>query len=134
MKKVMLFGTFDIIHPGHLNLFRHAKRFGDNLVVVVARDENVKAFKGRKPKYDEKERARKLKLLKIIDKVFLGYKKNKFKVIERERPKVICLGYDQEIGKEELKEELKKRKLRAKIVRLGYYKKEIYKSSKLRDN
>ena len=49
MKKVMCAGTFDIIHPGHLYYLSEAKKYGDNLVVVVARDETSKDFKGKKP-------------------------------------------------------------------------------------
>ena len=41
----MLFGTFDGLHEGHFDLFRQAKKYGDYLVVVVARDVNVKKIK-----------------------------------------------------------------------------------------
>ena len=39
MKLVMCAGTFDIVHPGHLYFFSEAKKLGDKLIVVVARDE-----------------------------------------------------------------------------------------------
>ena len=42
MKKVIVFGTFDILHQGHLDFFRQAKQYGDYLIVAVAHDENVK--------------------------------------------------------------------------------------------
>ena len=42
MKRVLIFGTFDGIHEGHLNLFKQAKKYGDYLIVVVGRDENIK--------------------------------------------------------------------------------------------
>lgn len=41
MKKVMTFGTFDVFHPGHLYYLREAKKLGNYLVTVVARDETV---------------------------------------------------------------------------------------------
>ena len=47
MTKVMVFGTFDYLHEGHKDFFRQAKQYGDELVVVVARDETVKQIKGK---------------------------------------------------------------------------------------
>ena len=44
-KKVMVFGTFDIFHKGHENFLKQAKKLGDCLTVVVARDETVLKFK-----------------------------------------------------------------------------------------
>ena len=60
MKKVMAFGTFDGLHPGHLNFLKQARRLGDSLVVVVARDANVRKIKGRFPRLGEGERLRKV--------------------------------------------------------------------------
>ncbi|HEY4500387.1 MAG TPA: adenylyltransferase/cytidyltransferase family protein, partial [Candidatus Paceibacterota bacterium] len=48
MKRVMVFGTFDILHPGHLYFLRAAKKLGDYLIVSLARDVNVRKIKGRK--------------------------------------------------------------------------------------
>ena len=45
MKKVMVFGTFDGLHEGHLDFFRQAREYGDYLIVAVARDVNVKKIK-----------------------------------------------------------------------------------------
>ena len=56
MKKVMAFGSFDILHDGHKHYLKEAKSFGDYLVVIVARDENIVKFKGKKPKNDENYR------------------------------------------------------------------------------
>ena len=41
MKKVMVFGTFDIIHPGHIHLLKEAKEYGDFLIAVIGRDATV---------------------------------------------------------------------------------------------
>ena len=46
MVTVMAFGTFDVLHPGHHFYLEQARKLGDNLVVVVARDANVKKLKG----------------------------------------------------------------------------------------
>ena len=49
MTTVMCFGTFDTLHPGHLYFLRECRRYGDNLVVVIARDATVAKVKGKKP-------------------------------------------------------------------------------------
>ena len=56
MTKVMVFGTFDPLHPGHVDFFRQAKQHGDELVVVVALDSTVEKTKGRKPSLGENAR------------------------------------------------------------------------------
>ena len=48
MKKVMCAGTFDIVHKGHIYFLEQAKKFGDYLVVVVARDSTSEKNKGKK--------------------------------------------------------------------------------------
>ena len=96
MDKILLAGTFDILHPGHLNLLRQAKELGDFLIVVIARDENVLKAKGRKPYFDEDQRRLNLEKLNLADKVVLGDTQDKFKVLREEKPRRIALGYDQQ--------------------------------------
>lgn len=130
MTTSMAFGSFDILHEGHINYLNQAKKFG-KLVVIVARDSNIMKFKGRKPRNDENQRLRKVKELDFVDEAVLG-KENIFDVLDKFRPDFICLGYDQNTASEEkINEELKKRNLKAKIVRLNPYKENVYKSSKL---
>ncbi|MBI5229103.1 FAD synthase [Candidatus Micrarchaeota archaeon] len=133
MKKVLVFGSFDILHPGHLAFFKSAKRFGNSLVVVVARDSSIKRLKGRKPYLNERERLEMVSALRIVDKAILGDKKDFHKPIEREKPDVIVLGYDQKVDLKELKRRIEERDLNTKVIRL---KKpllpEKYKSSRIR--
>src|SRR3989339_820475 len=121
MSKVMIFGTFDIIHPGHLYLFEEAKKLGDTLTVIVARDQTVLEVKGRAVQNNEN--------LHIADKVILGNLADKYQVIKEEKPDIIALGYDQRAFVDSLNETLDSK---TKIVRLKPFKEDIYKSSKLR--
>lgn len=130
MKKVLVFGTFDILHPGHINFLRQAKKYGDFLIVSIARQNYVKKIKGRNPVHSEKDRKRLIESIKFVDKVILGSKGDYLDHIVRERPQVIVLGYDQKAFTKGLKEKLVKRKLRVKIVRAKGYKSQIYKSRK----
>ncbi len=132
MKKVMCFGTFDILHDGHKFYLTEAKKLGGFLVVVVARDETVNAVKGRLPLHSESERVHNLRQLKIADKIVLGNPGDKLKVVESEKPAIICLGYDQTFFTDGIKEKLLQRGLDVEIVRLPAFKPEVYKSSLLR--
>ena len=129
MKKVMVFGSFDILHPGHLDFFKQAKRYGDYLVVVVARDLTIKKLKGKLPSFNEKRRLAKIEVTGIADKVIPGKLKDYYKVIKEQKPAIICLGYDQKYFVADLKKKFQD----LKIVRLKSYKPEIYKSSKIRN-
>ena len=128
----MVFGTFDILHKGHLNFFKQAKKHGDYLIAVVARDKTVKKIKKKKPKHYEMFRLLNVALTKDVNIAVLGSLNDPYKVIEDNKPKVICLGYDQDSYTAKLEDELKKRRLKIKIVRLKPYKEHIYKSSKMR--
>lgn len=132
MKKVMCFGTFDVLHEGHKFYLMEAKKLGDYLVVVVARDETVKDVKKRQPLHNETERVKNLRQLGIADKVVLGNPGDKLKVVEDERPSIVCLGYDQTFFTDKIKERLQQRGLSVDIVRLLAYKPDVYKSSLLR--
>jgi len=134
MAKVLCFGSFDVLHPGHISYLKQAKRLGEYLVVVVARDETIKKIKGKAPRCSQAERIKCVMELPHVDKVVLGYEAdlNPYKIIEEINPDIIALGYDQNSYSENLAEILKKRKIFPKIIRLKPYKEHIYKSSKLK--
>ena len=132
MKKVMAFGSFDILHEGHKHYLKEAKGFGDYLIVIVARDENIVKFKGRKPKNYENYRLEQVKKLDFVDEAVLGHTGNIFEVLGEFKPNIVCLGYDQKtVEEEKLKEELEKRDIKAEIVRAKPYKEDVFKSSKM---
>ena len=125
MKKVMCFGTFDLLHLGHLNYFQQAKKYGDNLIVIIARDSNTK----NGTIFTEQERKELIESLEIVDEVVLGNKENKLKIIKTINPDVICLGYDHLIKEDELKQLFPK----IKIIRAKPYQTNNHKSSKLKE-
>ena len=96
MDKILIAGTFDILHPGHLNLLGQAKELGDFLIVVMARDENVLKTKGQKPFLNEDQRLDNLEKLGLVDKIVLGDLIDPYKVVKEEQPAVVALGYDQQ--------------------------------------
>lgn len=131
MKKVMVFGTFDIFHPGHRNFLKQAKKYGDYLMAVIARDKTVLRVKGAWPKNDENYRLNVVKKSKLVDEVVLGNLGDKYKIIRIKKPNVICLGYDQKFFIDKLKEKLKEFNLKkTNIIRVKSYHPENYKSSK----
>ena len=130
MKRVLVFGTFDFIHPGHKYFFRQAKKCGDFLIAVVTRDMNVKKQKDRFPVNDEKIRLQNVKKLKIVNKALLGERTISYNLIKKIKPDVICIGYDQEPSIYQAKEILRKLGMeRIVLKRIKAFKPEIYKSS-----
>jgi len=124
VNKVIVFGSFDPLHKGHLDFLKQAKKFGNYLVVVVARDETIRRLKGHEPRFSEGERLQTVKNEAVVDKAVLGDKKDYGRVLKRENPEAVCIGYDQEMPPG-LKNLLK----RYKIHTLAPYKPEKYKSS-----
>jgi len=131
MTKVMVFGTFDIVHPGHEYFLRKAKELGDELIVVIGRDKNVENVKG-KPVNNEEKRFDDVIALCIADDVLMGNFDDVYQIIEDEKPDVICLGYDQNSYTKDLQRELNKRGLNVEVIRLNPYMEDKYKSSKLK--
>jgi rfaE bifunctional protein nucleotidyltransferase chain/domain len=70
MKRIIVNGTFDIVHVGHIELLNYAKSLGDFLIVAIDSDERVKHLKGKKrPINNQFERQTLLSNLKSVDEV-----------------------------------------------------------------
>jgi len=129
MTKVMVFGTFDVIHQGHLNFFRQAKKLGDYLIVVIACDRTVEKIKGQQPIYSETIRKDKVLKTGLPNEVIMGNYPDPYQVIVDNNPDIVALGYDQNSFTDNLKEKLEKRGIKTEIVRLNPYHPEKFKSS-----
>ncbi len=94
-KKVLVFGTFDRLHPGHFYFLGEAKKLGD-LYISVSSDESARQRKGRDPIHNARERVEALKKLDIAVNVSEGDKTlNEWSVLKRVNPDIIVLGHDQ---------------------------------------
>lgn len=132
--RIMVFGTFDILHPGHLHFFKQARALAKNpyLIVSIARDVNVKRIKGKPPLHNERQRAALVKYSGLADAVVLGDVTGYMQHIKKARPHVIALGYDQRSSYvDRLQAGLVKDGLKVLLVRLKSHKPGIFKTSKL---
>ncbi len=128
MPKALAFGTFDGLHPGHRYYLDEAAKQGE-LTVIVARDLNVVKIKGQPALRDE--RARLQALLDAGYRAVLGSETDRYAVFSEIRPDVVCLGYDQEASPAKIEEACSRLGLSVKIVRIGAFEPERYKSSLL---
>ena len=68
MKRVLTYGTFDLLHYGHINLLRRAKALGDYLIVALSTDE-FNESKGKKAYHDYETRKKMLEAIRYVDLV-----------------------------------------------------------------
>ena len=125
--RVLVFGTFDRLHPGHQFFLTEAGKRGE-LLVVVARDMTVKKVKGRAPMESEQERLRKVQCTFPQAKVFLGDESDHRRPARDLHPDLILLGYDQKLPPGVSLEDLP-----CSTGRLPAYQPEHFKSSKFRE-
>ena len=68
MKKVITYGTFDLIHMGHINILRRAKEMGDYLIVAISTDE-FNTLKHKQAYYSYEQRKQILEAIRYVDEV-----------------------------------------------------------------
>lgn len=96
MIKVIVNGTFDILHRGHLEMLNYAKNCGDYLLVVIDTDRRVKELKGdSRPIYNQTDRKFHLEMLKPVDEVQLfDSKEELIELIKNYGPDIMVKGSD----------------------------------------
>jgi D-beta-D-heptose 7-phosphate kinase/D-beta-D-heptose 1-phosphate adenosyltransferase len=88
-------GCFDVLHPGHVELLRQARRMGQYLMVGLNSDRSVRALKGNgRPAQNESARARVLAALQDVDGVVVFDEETPLRLIEALEPDVLVKGGD----------------------------------------
>jgi len=106
--KVMIAGTFDILHTGHLYLIDKAAEIGE-VYVIIARDASVTKFKGQKPIMPELQRMKIIQHIRGVKNVELGSDKEDWLVrIVEINPDLFLLGPNQWGNEEKYEQQAKK--------------------------
>lgn len=71
MKTIITFGTYDLLHVGHIRLLSRARELGDRLVVGVSSDALNFSKKNKYPEFSQQERMEIISMIKGVDQVFL---------------------------------------------------------------
>jgi D-beta-D-heptose 7-phosphate kinase/D-beta-D-heptose 1-phosphate adenosyltransferase len=88
-------GCFDVLHAGHVDLFRRARALGDRVVVALNSDDSVRRLKGaRRPVFPAEERAEIVAAMKDVDFVCIFNEDTPLETILAIRPDVLVKGAD----------------------------------------
>lgn len=131
MKRVITYGTFDLLHYGHINLLRRAKAQGDYLVVALSTDEFNQNEKKKKSYFTYQQRKEMLEAIRYVDLVIpenswdqkrsdihdyqidtfvIGDDwEGKFDYLKEEGAEVVYLPRTQEISTTQIKQDLNKK-------------------------
>lgn len=128
---VMVFGVYDRLHPGHRAFLGQAKKYGSNLIVVVARDSAVFKLKKRWPQENEKTRLKNVARLKMVSRAVWGdIRQGSYNVIKKYKPDIICLGYDQQWLGRDIKQKMHNGQIPLiKLIKLMSYQPKRFHSS-----
>ena len=109
MKIIFVNGCFDVLHPGHIQLFEYAKSLGDYLIVAIDSDEKVAQMKGEeRPIFSQEDRSKVLQAIRYIDVVHIFNSKEELEdLIKTINPDIMVVGSDWK-GKEVVGEQYAK--------------------------
>ena len=131
--KVLVFGAFDRLHPGHESFLRQARELGDHLTVALACDKIIEQLKGRGPVQNFNARKDALQTLAEVDEVVAGDNQlGQYSILQNDQYDIIALGYDQNKLKDDLERWFKTHDQNIAIKLLKPFKPEKYKSTILR--
>lgn len=135
LDSIIAFGTFDIIHPGHLAYLAYAASKAERLVVVVTPDAAVVRRKGSPPIFSQSDRLRMVGSLKGVWKAVLGDKDDSWARVKRLRPSAACFGYDQDNAMEVFTRDVVNRARRSiRLFRAPSYHPALYHSTYYRSS
>ena len=130
MKTVLVFGTFDVIHPGHTFFLEQSATHGDQLIAVIARDEFVYKTKNKTPVHSQQERIEHIIKSGLVNNACLAdTKTGTFNVVKKLNPQIVCFGHDQTRLAESFKDWLKTNKMNIEIVIIEPFKRDQYSST-----
>lgn len=133
MKTVVAFGTFDIIHPGHISYLEYARSLGDALVVIVTPDRAVIRRKGERALFNEKERILLVASLRCVESAMLGDRDDSWDTVVGLHADVACFGYDQKPAVRAFKQDASKRCKKMFSIEIApAYRRRRYHSSQLK--
>ena len=94
---IITFGTFDLLHIGHINILERSKNKGNKLIVGISTDELNFKKKNKYPIYSQKERKKIIESLKFVDEVFFEeYLEKKREYILKYKADILVMGNDWE--------------------------------------
>ena len=94
MKRILTYGTFDLLHFGHIEILRRAKALGDYLIVALSTDE-FNALKGKKAYHNYETRKKMLEAIRYVDLVIPEEKwEQKISDVEKYQVDVVVMGSD----------------------------------------
>ncbi|MEL9990950.1 MAG: DUF357 domain-containing protein [Thermoproteus sp.] len=129
-RKVLIAGTFELLHPGHISYMEQAWRLG-RVVAVVSRDVNAARIKSRSVVVPAENRVKVVSSVYYVHKARLGYEDDMLRVVEEERPDVILLGANQPFDEKSLYEKLRRRGIEAQILRADPHNCDLCSTSKI---
>lgn len=109
MKIIFVNGCFDVLHPGHIQLFKYAKSLGDYLIVAIDSDKRVSEMKGpERPIFSQSDRSQTLEAIRYIDVVHIFDSKEDLEnLLKSIAPDIMLVGSDWK-GKEVVGEQYAK--------------------------
>lgn len=96
MKIIFVNGCFDVLHPGHIQLFKYAKSLGDYLIVAIDSDKRVSEMKGpERPIFSQSDRSQTLEAIRYIDVVHIFDSKEDLEnLLKSIAPDIMIVGSD----------------------------------------
>ncbi len=129
MQKVLIFGSFDILHPGHIFVIKEAMNYGE-VHAGFALDETIIKLKGRLPYNSLEVRMKNIEAYGVTPHA--GDPVDRLRVVREVDPAIVVLGHDQHFFVDALEEYQRTSKPDLKIIRIGSFHDQLFSSSKFR--